>query len=160
MVIQENVLTNGVERLNALIAWWGFPAAGGDGAIDHQMKRLQQFASDMQKIYGDAYKDELDTLAGSNDRLGRSFQDLLQSRRPPELLAAESEILATLLEGASQRARRWSELTQKIQECCAGMARDAAADFRERAQGAASAKVNGAAEQIPAKPQRRQGVQA
>ncbi len=147
MDAKDNVLTTGVERLNALIAWWGVPAANGNGAMDGQMKRFQQFVSDLQKTSSDAYSGEMKALFNSNDRLGRSVQELFQCRRPQEVLAVESDILASFLEGASLQARRWTELTQKLQECCADMARDAAANLREQAQKATPAKVEGEAQQ-------------
>jgi hypothetical protein len=160
MDTKDNGLAAGVERLNALIAWWGIPPANGNGAIDRQMKRFQQFASDLQKTCADAYSSEMDSVLSSNGRLGRSFQELLQCRRPQEVLAAESEILATLLEGASLQAKRWTELTQRFQECCAAMARDTATELRQQAQEVAPVKEDGEGEQQPARAVRRQPAQA
>jgi hypothetical protein len=133
MNAKDDPLTAGVERLNALLGWWGVPIASGNGVIDGQMKRLQQFASDLQKTCGDAYSGQMDALLTSNDRLARSFQDLLRSRRPQEVVTAELDILATFLEGASLNAKRWADLTERLQECCAAMARNAAADLRQTA---------------------------
>jgi hypothetical protein len=136
------------------------PDLNGNGALDRQMKRFQQFAADFQKKCGDAYSGEMDALFSSNERLSRSMQELLRCRRPPEVLAAESEILATLLEGASLQAKRWAELTQKLQECCAAVARDAAADLRQQAEESAPAKGDGESVREPAKTARRQAVPA
>ena len=147
MDTKDNVMTTGVERMNALMALWGVPAASGNGAMDGQVKRFQQFVSDLQKTSSDAYSEEMKALFSSNERLGRSVQELFQCRRPQEVLAAESDILASFLEGASLQARRWTELTQKLQECCAGMARDAAANLRQQAQEAMPAKGDGEAQQ-------------
>lgn len=160
METKDNPLTVGVDRLNALIAWWGVPVTNGNGAIEHQMKRFQQFAADLQKTCVDAYGGEMDALLGSNDRLSRSIQELLRCRRPQEVLAAESEIVATLLEGASLQAKRWAEVTQKLQDCCTVMARDAATDLRRQAQESAPVGGDGVAEQQAAKPARRQTAQA
>lgn len=133
MNAKSSALTMGVERLNALLVWWGVPTAECHGTIDGQMKRLQESASDLLKTCGDAYGDQLDDLFTSNDRLVRSFQELLRSRRPQEVLAAESEIFATFLEGASRHAKRWAELSQKLQEFSTAIAREAADDIRQRA---------------------------
>ena len=133
--------------MNALLGWWGVPIAGGNSMIDSQMKRLQQCALDVQKTCTDAYGGEIEALFRNNDRLVRSYQGLFRSQRPQEVLAAESEILATLIEGASPHAKRWAELTQKLQDCCAAMARDAAEDLRQQVQETASA--TGSAEPEP-----------
>jgi len=78
MIAKDDALTAGVERLNGLLGWWGVPIANGNGMINSQMKRLQQFAADLQKTCSDAYSGEMDALFSSNDRLARSFQDRLQ----------------------------------------------------------------------------------
>ena len=160
MNAKDDALTAGVERLNAMLGWWGVPIAGGNGMMEGQMKRLQQFASDVQKMCSDAYSGQMGALFSSNDRLVRSFQDLLRSQRPQEVLAAESEIFATFLEGASQQATRWAELTQKLQECCAAMARDAAEDLRHQPREKASAAGSEEPEQNAVKRTRRQAAQA
>ncbi len=112
----------------------GAAIASGNGMIDIQMKRLQQFAADLQKTCSDAYSGEMEALFSSNDRLARSFQDLFQQPAAARGDGRKSDILATLLEGASLHAKRWAELTQKLQECCAAMARDAAEDLRQQVQ--------------------------
>lgn len=138
MNTKDDVFTASQERLNALLGSWGAPIAGANGMMEGQMKRLQQFVSDAQKLCGDAYSGQIEAVLKGNDRLVRSFQDLLQSRQPQEVLAAESNILATFLEAASLNTKRWAELTQKLQECSAAMAREAADDLRQNAQEAAA----------------------
>jgi hypothetical protein len=160
MDAKDDALTAGVERLNALLGWWGVPIASGTEMTDSQMKRLQRFASDLQRAYGDAYSSQVAALFSSNERLVRSFQDLLRSRRPQEVLAAESEILATFLEGASLHAKRWAELTQKLQECSAALAREAAEDLRQQAQETVSARGSGESGQHVVKQARKQSVRA
>lgn len=53
-------------------------------------------------------------------------------RQPNDFLAAQSQLFAVLHESASHRAKRLSDVTQSLHECCASMARDAADDFREQ----------------------------
>jgi hypothetical protein len=160
MDAKNDPFKTGMEQLNALMGMWGAPMASGKGMIDVPMKRLQQFASDVQKACGDAYSGQMQAVMSGNDRLARSFQDLLGSRQPREVLAAESEILATFLEGASLHAKRWAELTQKLQECCAAMARDAAEDLRQEAHEAAAATGSGEPEQPAVKRARRESAHA
>ena len=158
MNAKQDTLTAGTERLNGLQGWWGISMPGDSGTMTTQIKRLEQFAEDVQKTCGDAYSGEIGALFNSNDRAVRSFQELLRSRRPHEVLAAESEILATFLESASQQAKRWAELTQKLQECSAGMAHDAAANFRQQAQETNSAAGSGEPEQPAVKQIRKQSA--
>ncbi len=129
-----DALTAGADRLNALLGWWGAPIASGNGKMDGQMKLLQQLASDLQKTCRDADSGQMEGLFSSNDRLIHSCQELLHSRQPQEVMAAELDILATFLDSASLRARRWAELTQKLEEYCATLARDAAEELCQQAQ--------------------------
>jgi hypothetical protein len=72
------------------------------------------------------------TLLGANERIARSLQEFLRCRQPQDLIAAESNVLATILEEASQQAKTWVELTQKVRDCCAAAAREAAEGIRSQ----------------------------
>jgi hypothetical protein len=147
-----DAVTTGVERLNALLAWWGVPSAAVNGEIDAQTKRFQQFVADLQKTCGEAYSGQMDALLTNNDRLMRAFQGLLSSRRPQEVVAAESDILSTFLEGASLHAKKWGEVTQKLQDCYAAMARAAAEDLRHQPQETTPATPAGAEQRSARQP--------
>jgi hypothetical protein len=159
MDAKNDPFKTGTEQLNALLGMWGAPMASGNGMMD-VMKRFQQFVSDVQKTCGDAYSGQMQAVMSGNDRLVRSFQDLLGSRQPQDVLAAQSEIWESLLEGASQQATRWAELTQKLQECCAAMARGTAEDNRQLAHETVAAAGSGELEQPAVKPARRQSAHA
>jgi hypothetical protein len=133
MSSKDSNTTTGLERFGALFAWWGVPNAPGKGAIDTQMKRFQTFAADLQKTYGDAYSQQMQALFTANERLVRSLQEFIHCRQPEDIVAAESHVLATLLEGASSQTKTWIELTQKVEACCAAMARDVAAEVGQQA---------------------------
>jgi hypothetical protein len=152
-------VTAGVERLNALLAWWGVPSTAVNGEINAQTKRFQQFVTDLQKTWGDAYSGQMDALLANNDRLMRSCQGLLSSRRPQEVVAAESDILTAFLEGASLHVKKWGELTQKLQDCWAAMARAAAEDLPHQAQETVPATPDGA-EKRPARQASKPAAQA
>jgi len=122
----------GAERLNAVIAWWGLPSATHPDAIDKNFKRWLTFATDVQKVVADAYGAEVKTGIDRADRVGQWFQAFMLCRQPNDFLAAQSQLVAVLHESASHRAKRLSDVTQSLHECCASMARDTADDFREQ----------------------------
>ena len=126
MAAKDGNITTGLNRLNALFTWWGVPNSYENGDIDTQMKRLQACASDLQKSYSDACGRQMQALFAANERLAGSLQELVRCRKPQDVIAAELNILATLLEGALVQTKAWVELTKKVQGCCAAMTRDAA----------------------------------
>ena len=128
----ENI-TTGLDRLNALFAWWGVPALNGNGQMDGQMKRFQAFTSDLQRTCSEAYSRQMNAILTANERIAGSLQEFLRCRQPHDVIAAESNVLATILEEASLQARTWADLTQKVQDCCAAMARETAEDVRKQA---------------------------
>ena len=140
MSTKDETITTALDRLNATFVWWGVPGTSGNGQIDGQMKRLQAFTSDLQKAYGDAYTKQMSTLLGANERIARSLQEFLRCRQPQDLIAAEANVLATVLEETSQQAKTWVELTQKVQDCCAAAAREAADGIRSQPNESADAK--------------------
>lgn len=126
-------ITTALDRWNAIFAWWGVPNASGNTQINGQMRRFQAFISDLQKAYGETYSNQMATLFSANERIARSLEEFLRCRQPQDVIAAELTVLATILEEASQQARTWIELTQKVQDCCAAMAREAADETRMQA---------------------------
>jgi hypothetical protein len=133
MSTKDEPITMGLDRWNAMLTWWGVRAANGNGRIEDRMKRIQAFTADLQQAYGDSYSRQVTALLKANERIVGSFQQLFRCQQPQELVAAESELVATLLEGASRQAGAWAEMMQKVQDCCAAMAREAADDLRQQA---------------------------
>ncbi|RJL07358.1 hypothetical protein D3P06_01060 [Paracoccus aestuarii] len=125
----KEAMTTETERLNAITAWWGLPFAGNSGAIDHNLRLWQGFAVKLQKICADAYDAEVNAVSDRTGRLGQSFQALMQCRNPNDLLSAQAQMVAVIHEGASLRAKRWSELSERLHDCCASIAQDAANDL-------------------------------
>lgn len=133
MNVKTESVTLELDRLNALLAWWGIPNANS-GSIEGQMKHFQILAFDLQSAYGDAYRHQIETMFTANERLARSLQGLLHCRKPHEIIAVESNILATILEGASLQARIWADLVQKAQDCCAALTRERAKEVQKQSE--------------------------
>ena len=149
MSAKDSSVTKGLDRLNALFAWWGVPAAGGNRSLDRQMTCCQAFASDLQKVYGDAWSRQMDVVFAANERISRSLQEFLHCRQPQDVVAAESNVLATVLEGVSSQAKNWADLAQNVQGCCAARVREAADDIRKQAEETAPARPTPEAERPP-----------
>ncbi len=111
-----------LNRLSALLNWWGVPRSNGVGEIEARIKRFYVVASNLQKIYDEAYRQQLETLRTANERLVESLRELLRCKQPRDVIAAESDMLATLLGGASRQAKTWAELNRKVGECCTEIA--------------------------------------
>jgi len=130
MTAGNDNFTMGLDRLNALLAWWGVPNANAGDRIDAQMKRFQTLISDLQKAHGEALSRQMEALFTVSERVAVSLQDFARCRQPEQVIAAGSNVLATILEGASLQAKTWAQLAQKIQDGCAEMAREAPAENR------------------------------
>lgn len=142
-------VTSGLDRLNALLVWWGIPNVNSGENVAGQIKRFQGFTSDLQNAYGEAYHQQMGALLTANERLTRSFQEFLHCRQPHEVIAAESAFFETFLEGASLQAKTWVDLTQKVQECCAAIAREAVAEVNKRPQEETGTKPAARPAQVP-----------
>ena len=117
-----------LDRLNALLAWWGVPNANDTEYIDGQVKRLQVFATNLRKAYSDEYFRQLEGTFTANQRLVLSLQNLLRCRQPQEVIAVEMGIWAMILERVTQQTQAWTELTRKVQSCCTALATMEACD--------------------------------
>lgn len=131
-----------LDRMNAVLAWWGLSSADGAGKFDGQFKRFQTFTSDLQKVCGETYGAQMSALLGANERIGRSFLELIQCRRPQDVIAAKSIIIAAILDEASLQTKTWLELSQRVQEYCATVASETADEIRQQANKATDSERN------------------
>lgn len=123
----------GLRRGNALLTWWGAPEADWNREGAAQMTRFRQLTSDLQQACQETCGRQLDIAVATSNRLAQSFQALARSRHPREVTAMEFDILATLLEAASSHAKYWADLTQRLQDSCAAIARETAEDLQRQA---------------------------
>jgi len=136
----KNDAPMGLDRMSAVFAWWGLSGTDSAGKLDGQFKRFQAFTSDLQKAYGETYGAQMSALFGANERIGRSLLELVQCRRPQDVIAAESSVMAAILDETSLQTKTWLELSQKVQEYCATMARETADEIRQQANKATDAE--------------------
>lgn len=126
MATNDKSTPNGLERLNNLFIWWGIPNANGNGHLEAQLKRFQTFTSEMQKTCTEAFGEEMAGLFAAREHSIQAVQNLMRSRKPDEVIAAEAGILASLLEETALQAKRWAVLAEHAHECCTALARDVA----------------------------------
>lgn len=121
------------DRMDIVLAWWGLSGMDGAGELDGQFKRFHTFTSDLQKVYGETYGAQMSAFLGGNERVGRSLLELFHCRRALDVIAAESSVMAAILDEASLQTKTWLELSQRVQEYCATVARETADEIRQQA---------------------------
>ena len=134
-------LPTGLDRLNALLAWWGIPNELALGNMEEQTKRFQVLVIDLSQAFSEASSCQAKTLNATNGQLARSLQDLLRSRQPQELMAAQLSVVADLLESLAAQTKTWADLNQKVHSCCATTVREMAEEVAKQISGAAPAKA-------------------
>ncbi|MGH9548368.1 MAG: phasin family protein [Terriglobales bacterium] len=141
MTAKIDNLPTGLDRLNALLAWWAIPSGTALGNMEKQTKRFQVLVTDLSQAFSDASSCQAKTINATNGQLARSLQDLLHSRQPQELMAAQLSVVADLLESLAAQTKTWADLTQKVHGCCATMVRETAEEVAKQVGGAAPAKA-------------------
>jgi hypothetical protein len=132
MDARNESINPGLDRLNAMFVWWGIPNTNGNGQFG-QFKRFQAFTNDLGKVCSEAYSRQMGSLLDANGRIASSLQEFARCRQPPDVVAAELSVLATVLEQASLQAKASVELLQQVQDRCSAMAREVAEDLRQQA---------------------------
>jgi hypothetical protein len=132
------------DRFAGLLSWWGMTDPAQAGPYEARLKRLQKFVAELQGAYGEAYGRQMEAMFSANEHFARAAQDLMRSRKPSDVVAAESALMSALMEEAAAQAQAWSELVQKLTDCCTAAAtetrRSAAAPSARSAAGAGAAR--------------------
>jgi hypothetical protein len=103
-----------------------------DAEIAAQMKRAQSFASDVQKAYLAAFNRHVEAVNTVNQKCARMLQGLMQARQPQETMVDTVELVAALIEATSDQNRTWADFAQALQGSCTAIAKETAADLRQR----------------------------
>lgn len=104
----------GLRRMNALLAWWDVPKISNMDAADHEIRRFQDFAADLQTLYGDAAGLQVNALLVTNQEIAHALCQILQQRGPRDLLAAESKLVLSILEAAALHAKTWNDVSLQV----------------------------------------------
>jgi hypothetical protein len=147
---QHDSITAGLNRLNALFAWWGVPSADS-GSTDTKMRGFQVFASDLQRAYAEACSEQVQAMLTMNKRIMRVLQDVPRCRRPRDVIAVQASFLAAVGDGMSQQAKSWAELAQKFQDCSGAAAREVTHEVRRPATASSPAEPSAEARRYASK---------
>lgn len=132
MNTKDDVFTMGLERFNALLTWRGMPNVNGPGGCAETIQRFQAYAIDLQESYGEALIGQAEPFATATGKLRAVLPELLQSRNPRDVAAAQLQVFAAFMESASLRARTWAEFVEKFDDRCAAFARSTAQELHKQ----------------------------
>ena len=112
---------SGLERLNSLLTWWGGPNNVIGGEMSASTERFRKLLIDVQQSINESGRRQYETLLSTNTELTRAYGELLKSRQPQDMAAAQSRIVRCCLDGVSAQAKEWMNLTEQVQACCASV---------------------------------------
>lgn len=115
----ETKMTNELDRVNGLLAWWGLPNTGDTIGIQARARRLQVLMVNLTSVLSDASSNQARAAVEANDRFHKAVRDFLNAREAPEILAAQSGLVRGLMENLTIQVQACTELTQKLRACCA-----------------------------------------
>lgn len=119
MNTHDTKMTNELDRVNGLLAWWGIPNTGDTIGIQARARRLQLLVVNLTSVLSDASSNQARVAVEANDRFHRAVRDFLSAREAPEILAAQSNLVRGLMENLTAQVQTCTELTQKLRACCA-----------------------------------------
>jgi hypothetical protein len=128
---QRDRAVSSTEHFGTAMGWWGMAT---NQAVEDRLHRFQQLATGLRQAYSEACNSQLEVLSAANECVTRSFHGLLNSRRPDEFLAAQSDILSGLMKVTSLQTKAWTDLSQKLQGCYVDVARDTTSDIQDEAR--------------------------
>lgn len=119
-----------VENVAAFLVSWGLPDKVEQERMSSGLARLQSAVADLHGIFVKAGSENTDAALASGQRVFHSFQELLQSRRVADLVAAQASIVATTLEEASRQSPVLANFAHEVQTCCAFALRESTTQLR------------------------------
>lgn len=111
-----------LERVNALLKWWGAPPL--DFSVnENQLLCLRQFTDGVQSLYRDVSSRQRQLLENAGREISSGATDLAWPRKPSEILGAQSAMAIRLLDGMSRQSRLWTDVAEGFVDCYAAFAK-------------------------------------
>ncbi len=107
--------TPGLDRLQALFAWWGFPNTERSNSAP-PMAALSDAIAKLQRGYLEAFARNMDAMLAVNDRVSRAGAELLRARTMSEVGQVQEALFAALSEAATTHRDNWSDFQRLLVE--------------------------------------------
>ena len=114
-----------LERINALLKWWGAPPIDFS-ANENQLHCLRQFTDGVQMLYRDVSSHQRELLQRAGQDINQGVSELSWPRKPYEVLRVQSAVAAKLLDGLSRQSHLWTNVAEGFIDCYAAFARGTA----------------------------------
>src|SRR3974390_658981 len=105
----------GLDRLQALLAWWGLSAADRSNDVPPLAAAAAAIAT-LQSGYCDAFSRNLDAMFTAHDRLSSAAAALWRAKTMAELSQVQDGIFNALAEAAATHSASWSEFQSLLIE--------------------------------------------
>lgn len=128
--MEQQKTRSNFDPAQGMLALWGFDRMMS-ADFDARLKRLQSAASEIQEACVEAINRQIVSVTAANQTFAQLLERAPQIHQPKEAMAQASNLMAAVVESASEQSKTWANLAQKLQETCARIARETAEELRK-----------------------------
>ncbi len=136
--MKTDEFTSELDRLDALLKWWGAPTADRRNIPQAHLARFDAIVSELERAVAEISRNQERALNQSKDLLVKSIPLFVNGRDLNEVMSAQSKILLSLFDSASTQVKSWVYFAEKIRNAQLALA---AAGMETDAEIVASAKT-------------------
>lgn len=109
----DNSIPAGLDRLNALMSWWGVASGDGKNAFP-PLTAASDLVAKLQQAYFDAIARNMETVFATNDEVSRAALSLLHAKDAGDLAQIQQALVQALAQATSAQSKSWSEFHQLL----------------------------------------------
>ncbi len=128
--MEQQKTPSNFDPVNGMLAFWGLDRMM-NGDFDSRLKRLQSAASEIQEACVQALNRQIASVTAANQTFAQLLERAPQIHQPKEVMAQASNLMAAVVESASEQSKTWANLAQKLQETSARIVRETAEELRK-----------------------------
>ena len=128
-----------LDRLNALLSWWGFATSGDTGAFP-PLATASDLVAKLQHAYFDAMTRNMNTAFAASNDVSRAAQALLHVKAAGDISQIQQGIVQILAVATAAQNKSWSEFQQQLLVAAADVVPESATP--EKAAAAATAEIS------------------
>jgi len=115
-----------LDRLDALLKWWGAPGAGCAELRHANLERFDAIVSELEQAVAEITANQEEALTQSRELLVQSLPVFVNSQDMNEVMAAQSKILLSLFDAASTQIKTWVTFADRVRNAQLALAAESA----------------------------------
>lgn len=128
--MEQQKTPSSFDQVQGVLAPWRLDSMM-NGDFNAHLKRMQSAAAEIQEACVEAFNRQIASVTAVNQTFAQLLEKAPQIHQPKDAFAQVSNLMAAVVENASEQSKTWANLAQRFQDTCARTVRETAEELQK-----------------------------